>query len=186
MCAAGRFSSVTNASTCLARSTCGAGESTITEGTSTTDRVCSVVRLTTLPGFNGRVSAISEPDASGTRYVGGNFTAWNAYDLGGSADVDATLGAVDARFPKVRGTVQAAAPDGSGGFCIGGNFTLVNGVSCTNAAHLLSDGSLDPNWMPNPNNHVWALAVSGSTVYLGGSFTTVGGTPQGYSATVAP
>jgi hypothetical protein len=53
------------------------------------------------------------------------------------------------------------------------------------AAAVWTDGTLAA-WNPNVNSTVNALAVSGSTVYLGGSFTTVGGNPQGNFATVAP
>ena len=42
------------------------------------------------------------------------------------------------------------------------------------AAIDLSTGALLP-WNPNANNTVQTLAVSGSTVYLGGLFSTVGG-----------
>jgi hypothetical protein len=42
-------------------------------------------RISVLPGFNGTVRAISQPDAKGTRYIGGDFTAFNAWDTGGSA-----------------------------------------------------------------------------------------------------
>ena len=67
---------------------------------------------------------------------------------------------------------------------IGGKFTSVRpagdplgtGEVARNrvAAFDLSTGALLP-WNPNANGTVQAIAVSGSTVYLGGSFTQVGG-----------
>ena len=145
------------------------------------------VRTTVSPGFNGSVSAITEPDSNGVRYLGGAFTAFDALDTGARALVDLTTGAVNRAFPKVTGgigSVYASAPDGSGGFYIGGQFTEVDGMPRNNAAHIQSDGSLDPSWNPNLNGNVGTLAVSGSTVYLGGAFTTVGGTTRNRAAAV--
>jgi len=77
----------------------------------------------------------------------------------------------------VTGTVAATAPDGSGGYYIGGSFTAVDGVPINNAAHILANGSLDQSWNPDPTgcgySDVRALAVSGSTVYLGGFFCSI-------------
>src|SRR6266849_2171831 len=39
-------------------------------------------------------------------------------------------------------------------------------------------------WDPNASGTVWSLAVSGSTVYLGGDFTMVGGQARPYAAAV--
>jgi len=141
-------------------------------------------RTKILPGFNGAVIAISEPDSNGVRYVGGSFTAFDAVDSGGSALVDSTKGVVNRSFPKVTGEVNAVAPDGSGGYYIGGLFTAVDGTTRNNAAHILSDGSLDTSWDPNMNYTVNEVAVSDSVVYLGGQFTTVGGIARNYAAAV--
>ena len=144
-------------------------------------------RVKVLPGFNGTVNAISEPDSNGTRYIGGAFTAYNALDTGYGAVADTTSAAIQTQFPKVSGGVlQAVAADGSGGWYIGGSFTSVDSVTRNRAAHINSDGSVDLKWDPNLNSTVRALAVSGSTVYLGGDFTTVGGTnTRNYAAAVS-
>jgi hypothetical protein len=68
---------------------------------------------------------------------------------------------------------------------LGGGFITVGGVSRYCAAAVGTNGTLAA-WNPNVNADVRALSVSGSSVSLGGQFTTVGGTPQNYFATVAP
>ena len=77
------------------------------------------------------------------------------------------------------GRVNAAAVDGSGNLYIGGRFTVVGDVLATNIAKW--DGS---SWSALGSGlgklgfvlpEVRALAVSGSNLYAGGDFTTVGG-----------
>ncbi|MEI6447154.1 MAG: hypothetical protein WCO96_04640 [Actinomycetes bacterium] len=75
------------------------------------------------------------------------------------------------------GPIHTLAYDGSGGFYIGGEFGTVTVGSVTtdriNAAHILADGSVDPNWAPNPDAAVRALHVTGGNVYLGGEFANL-------------
>ena len=51
---------------------------------------------------------------------------------------------------------------------------MVGGLSRSNIAQINSDGSVS-SWDPGANNTVTVLGVSGSTVYAGGSFSTIGG-----------
>ncbi len=153
-------------------------------------------RISVLNGFDGPVNAISEPDGSGTRYFGGNFTLFQPWDTGSGALVEASSGDVNATFPKVTGgSISATAADGSGGFYIGGSFRCIGpntSGSCdgvddfvrNRAAHINADGSVDPSWNPNLNSTVQAIGVLGSTVYLGGAFTTAGDTPRNFAAAV--
>lgn len=153
----------------------------------------AAVRLERLSGFNGPVTAISQPDANGTRYVGGRFTAANPWLSGPGAAFGTASGAIATRFPRI-GTViggaevTASTADGSGGVYIGGTFDCIGGDAgadgdCTDAdevvrenlAHLMADGSVDPAWSPSTDARVFALARDGSTVYVGGGFSTVGG-----------
>lgn len=141
-------------------------------------------RISVVAGANGTVRAISEPDANGVRYLGGDFTAFDQWSTGGGALVSATTAKVNPAFPKVTGTVNAVAGDGAGGFYIGGLFTQVDGVARINAAHINADGSVDESWNPSPNDTVSTIEVSGSLVYLGGAFTTVGGQTRNRAAAV--
>jgi hypothetical protein len=112
-------------------------------------------------------------------YVGGNFDYVGPYTGGGALVTDQG----DLAAPSfIDGWVENVAPDGNGGWYLAGIFSTVEGVPRQNLAHLLSDGTVDPSWAPNPNGGVGALAVSGSTVYVGGSFTSIGGQARSYLA----
>jgi hypothetical protein len=85
----------------------------------------------------------------------------------------------------VTGKVYAIARLGNRTF-IGGNFTAVGGVPRRNAAAILANGTVDPNFIPNPNGTVRAIAVSAqpTRVFLGGKFTQVGGVSRARLAAV--
>lgn len=77
-------------------------------------------------------------------------------------------------------TVFAVLPV-SGETIIGGNFTAVtdtNGISHP-AAHLAvidnATGAVDLSWLGSADGDVYALAVSGNTLYVGGKFNNVDG-----------
>ena len=86
-------------------------------------------------------------------------------------------------YPRVAGVVNAAVPDGLGGWYIGGSFTSVGGVARANIAHIRADNSVD-TWGPNPNNSVNCLAMNGSSLVVGGVFSTIGGQPRSGIAAV--
>ena len=76
--------------------------------------------------------------------------------------------------------MRASAPDGNGGFYIGGTFGRLGGEQRQKIGHILADGSVDPDFnpgVPGQNSVVNALALSGDggTLYVGGSFTFIGG-----------
>lgn len=130
-------------------------------------------------GPNARVTAITHDAGSGQSYVAGDFTRWGP-QTGGMGMVNNTTGALNTGFPAVRGFVRAAVPDGAGGFYIGGTFSHVGAVARNNAAHILADGTVDPNWDPNPvgDPNVWEGVVDmtriGSDVILAGRFSLTG------------
>ena len=127
---------------------------------------------------NGRVEAVLP--TPGAIYIGGSFTLVGPR-TGPGVGIDSST-AKSTGLPEVSGGWQelyAVTPDGSGGFYIGGDFTHVGGVVRHNLAHILANGSVDPNFNPNvhanANVSVQALALSGSTVYAGGDFSSIGG-----------
>jgi hypothetical protein len=133
---------------------------------------------------NGTVYAIARtPD---TVYIGGTFT-YVGPCTGSGVPISADTGELVAPFPKVNGAVLASVPDGAGGWFIGGEFTNVGGLARNYIAHILPNGLVDSGWDPNarggfPETYVYALAVSGSTVYVGGYFTRIGGQARNYIA----
>ena len=80
--------------------------------------------------------------------------------------------------PDVDGEVLAIVDDGAGGWVVGGEFTTVGGRPCRGIAHLTIGHRLDRRLCHGVNKPVFALARRGSTVYLAGSFTRVGGEPR--------
>ena len=147
----------------------------------TTDNLCVT---------NGqyRSTAIS----GNTLYLGGDFT-YVGPASGHAAALDATTGIANFNLAKVTGVnfanntdtvVNAVAPDGVGGWYVGGSFTTVGTSAVTNLAHIKADGTLDSTWLPNPNNVVKAIAVSGNKIFIGGLFTTIGGQNRNFIAAV--
>jgi hypothetical protein len=119
---------------------------------------------------NGTVYATAI--SGNTVYIGGAFSRVGPAS-GCGAPVNTSTGALPGGFPKVNGYVNAVARDGAGGWFIGGTFTYVGGQPRANLVHIASDMSVAA-WNPGTNGPVYALAVNGSVVYVGGAFQTVG------------
>ncbi len=85
----------------------------------------------------------------------------------------------------VTGTVYAVARVGDRTI-LGGDFTAVGGVARRNAAAILADGTVDPNFDPRPDGIVYALAgtADGSRTFLGGTFVNAGGAARAHLAAI--
>lgn len=124
--------------------------------------------------FDSYVRAIT-CNAAGTTYLGGTFTRVGPFTGAGVAlDPTSALPYADA---IANGHVYTSQPDGQGGWYIGGAFTALSGVTRNHLAHILRDGSVDPAWNPGADGNVNAIAIDpiSATIYVGGTFTTVGG-----------
>jgi hypothetical protein len=124
---------------------------------------------------NGSVDAVAR--TATTIYLAGGFSQIGPR-IGSFVALSSAGGEADLAMPQVSGghdLVFAIAPDGSGGFYIGGDFTHVGGIARNDLAHILANRTVDPTWDPNANAPVEALALSGSTVYVGGDFTQING-----------
>jgi RHS repeat-associated protein len=137
-------------------------------------------------GGNGTPRVDAVKTLGNTVYLGGNFSS-----IGPRTGSFVSLKASDARFDpttaEVAGTngggagavpVRAIAADGAGGWYIGGDFQYVGGQSQPRLAHILASGQFDQYWRPTVNGGVWSLALSGSSLYVGGSFTTLDDQPR--------
>ncbi len=79
------------------------------------------------------------------------------------------------QFPTANSTVNSSIPDGNGGWYVSGSFSEVGGVSALRVAHILTDNSIDPDFVCTTNSTVDVMHIDGNNLYIGGSFTTVNG-----------
>lgn len=112
----------------------------------------------------------------GTVYIGGAFTYLGPYTGMGVA-INKTTGALPSAFPYISGSnavVYASVSDGNGGWYVGGTFSSIGGVSQANVAHINSDGTVDRTFDPTLSNAtVYALALRGNMLFIGGNMSSV-------------
>ena len=135
-------------------------------------------------GFNGNVLASAElPD--GSILYGGDFTTYRGRTVNYLAKVDAN-GELDLTFsPQLGGNgtaswVRAIAVSGSNIY-IGGEFTGYRNKIALRIAKIDMSGNLDTTFNPpsGPNGAsaaVRSIVISGSSLYIGGDFTSYRGT----------
>ena len=147
------------------------------------------------PGLNGVVNAIAVTGGtSGTVYLGGDFTSADA-----GADARYGAAAVGAAGTTNSGVLSTWNPISTFGdinalilspsdstVYVGGSMSGISGYTGTlyAAAVSASGTGAGTGWNPGPNGDVLSLGVSpsGSTVYIGGNFSTIN---SGASTTVA-
>jgi Domain of unknown function (DUF5122) beta-propeller len=110
-------------------------------------------------------------------YIGGSF---NANTLNFGSPLDSTTGITTYTSTQINqgsfdGPVSISVPDGSGGWYVGGYFNSYRGEAVRGLIRINSTGERYTNFNPNPNNLVNSIAISDSTVYAGGQFTSIGG-----------
>ncbi len=147
----------------------------MTVGMTTLAASASIPNLTYVPdpswwGTNDRVTDILPV---GNRvYIAGGFD-YVGPATGYGVGVNAGSGVKLSGAPLIDGPVYAAAPDGAGGWYVGGDFRHVGGVLRMRAAQITSAGVVT-SWNPKPSAPVDAIAVAGTSVFLGGDFTSLG------------
>ncbi|MBI5472136.1 MAG: PQQ-binding-like beta-propeller repeat protein [Ignavibacteriae bacterium] len=121
---------------------------------------------------DGPVSAMA---TSGNRlYIGGRFTQVGP-PTGQCVALDPISGAMDNTFPRVKGgAVRCIVSDGSGGWFLGGGFRSVGTAPIAHLVHITASKIVDATWNPGVDGDVYAMIVSGSTLFVGGDFTHVG------------
>ena len=158
---------------------------TATNATGTTVATSATTQLVT-PGTspltiptNGAVNALAQmPD--GSTIIGGAFTAVGGTLTNAPAISTANAQSFTSVVLNTGGTISAIAPDAAG-YYIGGVFTSVNGQSRFNLAQVDASGNVT-SFNPGANSNVSALVLSGSTLYAGGSFNTLGGGGSGVTS----
>lgn len=104
-------------------------------------------------------------------YLLGGFTRIGPY-TGPLARLDLATGSpLDGL--EFDGTIRCIEADGAGGYWIGGEFETIDGVAHAHLAHVLANGTVVA-WNPKINGIVYAIELSGSTIYLGGEFNAIG------------
>jgi hypothetical protein len=133
------------------------------------------------PDASGEVIALAV--SGNTVYLGGDFNGANSINANTTgvtrnyaAAVDGTSGVATGWDPDANGDVEAIALIGSTVY-LGGRFNGANsinanttGVTRNYAAAVDGTSGVATSWNPDANGFVQALAVGGSTVYLGGNF----------------
>jgi hypothetical protein len=134
-------------------------------------------------GYGNNASVNAVVVSGSTVYVGGAFTSIGGVDRNGIAALDATGAAMawnpDAIWGDWQGSINALALSGSTLY-VGGDFDHIGGQPRSNIAALDVGTGLATAWNPGTGATtfyatVYALAVSGSTVYASGDFTSIGG-----------
>jgi hypothetical protein len=117
-------------------------------------------------------------------YIGGDFTRVGPYQSR-LAMLNTTTGAESATpIPTANNSINNVISDGDGGWFVGGNFTVIGDLPRLRIAHILEDGSVDPDFIFDANGSIMTMYLDGATLYFGGSFTTVNGTARGKAASV--
>ncbi len=126
---------------------------------------------------NGGAAALAFGVSGGTVYVGGAFGTVGGVTRNRIAAIDIVTGQATAWDPNANDLVRALVVSGSTVYA-GGRFSQIGGQFRSRIAAL--DANLNTAnataWNPVAGgNNVYALALSGTTLYVGGEFSSIGG-----------
>ncbi len=130
----------------------------------------------------GNVSVNAIVVSGQTVYVGGDFTHIGGQARNALAALDATTGLATAWNAATAGggrpSVRVLRLSGQTLY-VGGNFTSIGGAARNNLAALGITTGLATAWNPGPggsiHDAITSIELSGQTVYIGGSFSSIGG-----------
>ncbi len=124
---------------------------------------------------------------AGKLFVGGDFNTVSGVARRRLVALDPTSGAVDPWNIYVGSNVHSIKSDGTNLY-LGGVFTyVVNAPRLKVAAVNIATRQLVPNFAPQPNGHVFSMALSpdNSKIYLAGNFTAIGAVTRNYVAEIS-
>lgn len=145
-------------------------------------------------GFNaaldslGEVRAITDDPVSGAVYVGGTFELVDGTQVRRNLLRLAPDFTLDNSWAgSVNGSVYALLVDAAQRVYVGGFFTRSDATTRNYVARFDSAGILDAGWNPNANFNINAMALTpdGSSLYLAGGFTQMGGQTRNRLALVS-
>jgi len=176
------------------------GDFTTLAGGGTTRNYIAAVSTTTAiatsfdPSASFIVYSIAPSSDGSTVYFGGDFTSINTNTTPVTrnrlAAVNASDGSVISTFDANLNSVAAGLSLSANGnlLYVAGYFNEAGSTAHNRVAHILSDGTVDPNFDPTINNgSVASLALSpdGNTLYMGGAFTLIDGVTYNHLAAVS-
>ena len=132
----------------------------------------------TQDGKAGTVRALAVSADGSMLYVGGTFNAVDGVVVKNFAVVSTTDGSLIPGFQHKFDTSVHVIKVAPNLVYVGGSFTTVDGVTHDRLVALNpSTGAVDPTWNPDSNDTVrsFALAADGTTMFIGGFFTTMDG-----------
>jgi len=154
------------------------------------------------PGANAAVEALAVSGDGSVVYAGGRFTLIGGQPRTSLAALNAADGTATATFaPVITGSVGTGVVDAlaisNSILYVGGTFASLGAQPRNNVGALSlgvpTDGVIVSGFDPSPSYNgcaacasISVLAVSGSTVYIGGLFTTIGGQARSFLAGLAP
>ena len=139
------------------------------------------------PKVNGKISAVEASADGSTIYLGGNFTSVNDETVYRVAAVDAA-GKRKPLAASANGSVMdlELSPDGSTLY-MSGSFTQINSSARQRAGAVDLKTQKVNNFAPAVDDYMVrsiTVAADNSAVAIGGSFTTVGGSSDGYGVAI--
>ncbi len=131
------------------------------------------------PKPNKPVHAIAV--ANGVVYIGGEFTKVDEEDRNNLAAMDTATGALKPWNPDTHGKTVRAIVASNSTIYVGGDFFEIGSAPNNDRNHVAAVNATTGArlaWDPNANKAVHAIAVSGTTVYVGGYFDRIGAQAQ--------
>src|SRR5205823_3125195 len=126
-------------------------------------------------------------DGDGGWFIGGDFTIADGQPRQGLAHV-LSSGVLDPSWtpPPIQGRVYKFVRLGSRLY-VGGGFTVGGSAHIDLVALDTTTGAVDESWIaPEPQGGaVLTLATTGPRLFVGGQFTSMGGTPRNHLAALA-